>query len=65
MLSLEHKTIIVSSYGQTEATPYATPGIKTEAYSHDITGFLKKSKLSLQEKKCEMSPEPPSHNAVQ
>jgi hypothetical protein len=44
---LEHETITVSGYGQSEAAPYPTPGIRTKLCSHIITGFSKKPKFSL------------------
>lgn len=46
--SLEQETILVHDCGQTEAALYSIPGSKT--HSHTITGVLKTSKLSLQER---------------
>jgi hypothetical protein len=42
----EHEIIIANGYGQTEAAPYPTPGIKTKTYSYNIIMFLKKRKLT-------------------
>jgi hypothetical protein len=39
---LEHKAIIVSNCGQSEAAPYPTCGTKTKTCSHNVDGFLKK-----------------------
>lgn len=44
----EQKPIIVNGCRRTEGALHLTPGIKTKAYSHNTTGFLKKPKSSLQ-----------------
>jgi hypothetical protein len=38
---LEDRTIIVNDCGQSEGTPYPTPGIKPKTYLHNMTGLLK------------------------
>jgi hypothetical protein len=43
----KHK-LSAAGYGQSKAAPYPTPGIKTRTHSHNVTGFLKKPKISLQ-----------------
>jgi hypothetical protein len=43
IILLEHKTVIVYSYGQTEVATYPTSGIKI-TYSHNIDFFFKETK---------------------
>ena len=44
----KHKTNHSQQCGLSEAAPYLTAGIKRKTYSHNITGFFKKPKFSLQ-----------------
>jgi hypothetical protein len=39
------RQIIVIYYGQSEAAPYSTPGLKTKAHSYNISVFLKETKI--------------------
>lgn len=44
----EHGTNHSQQRGQPEAASYSTPGAKTKTYSHNIPGFLRTLKFSLQ-----------------
>lgn len=44
----ESKTIIVNGCVHPEAVPYPTPGLKTKTYAHNVVGFVKTPRFSLE-----------------